>query len=198
MQKGLFVYNVYTDLMSSVVPVRVPEDLARRVKELVDAGVYSNRSSLIREALRRLVVSEDRSVQKVALGKLAATFVSVMISWEERMVKDIVLFGSVARGEASAGSDVDVLVLTEGMEAWRVRQRLYGLIYPVIPSLGVDVSLIVIDRRSFISMVQAGDPFALSVVKEGIQLYGGFLDEYGKGAFGKSCSEAQGCGKAVS
>jgi hypothetical protein len=57
----------------------------------------------------------------------------------------------------------------------------------VIPSLGVDVSLIVIERSSFIGMVQAGDPFALSVVNEGIQLYGGFLDEYGKGALGKSC-----------
>jgi Arc/MetJ-type ribon-helix-helix transcriptional regulator len=173
--------------MSSVIPVRVPEELAQKVKELVDAGAYSNRSSLIREALRRLVVSEDKSLQRVAVGKLAATLVSVMISWEEKTVKDVVLFGSVARGEASAGSDVDVLVLVEGMEAWRVRQRLYGLVYPVIPCLGVDVSLIVMDRSSFIGMVQAGDPFALSVVKEGIQLYGGFLDEYGKGAFGKGC-----------
>lgn len=176
------VYNI----MSSVIPVRVPEEVAQKVKELVDAGVYSNRSSLIREALRRLIVSEDKSVQKVDLGKVVATLVSVIISLEERMVKDVVLFGSVARGEASAGSDVDVLVLIEGMEAWRVRQRLYGLIYPVIPALEVDVSLIVIDKRDFISMVQAGDPFALSVMHEGIQLYGGFLDEYGKGAFGKS------------
>jgi Arc/MetJ-type ribon-helix-helix transcriptional regulator len=173
--------------MSSVIPVRVPEDVAQKVKELVDAGVYSNRSSLIREALRRLIVSEDKSAQKLEVGKLAAKLVSVIVSWEEKTVRDVVLFGSVARREASAGSDVDVLVLVEDMEAWRVRQRLYGLIYPVMAALEVDVSLIVIDRRRFIGMVQAGDPFALSVTSEGIQLYGGFLNEYGKGASGKSC-----------
>jgi hypothetical protein len=53
-------------------------------------------------------------------------------------------------------------------------------------ALDVDVSLIVIGKRDFADMVQAGDPFAVSVVREGIQLYGDFLNECGKGASGKS------------
>jgi Arc/MetJ-type ribon-helix-helix transcriptional regulator len=185
-QEALFVYGAYTHVMSSVIPARVPEEVAQRVKELVDSGVYSSRSSLIREALRRLIASEDKSAQWTDVRKLAATLVSVMISWEEKRVEDILLFGSVARGEASEGSDVDVLVLVEGVEAWRVRQRLYGLIYPVIVALGVDVSLIVVDKRKFASMVQAGDPFALFVMREGTRLYGGFLGERVKSAPGKS------------
>jgi Arc/MetJ-type ribon-helix-helix transcriptional regulator len=172
--------------MSPVIPARVSEEVAERVEELVGSGVYSSRSSLIREALRRLIASEDKSAQKTDVRKLAATLVSVMISWEEKKVKDVLLFGSVARGEASEGSDVDVLVLVEGMEAWRVRQRLYGLIYPVITALGVDVSLIVIDKGDFASMVQAEDPFALSVMREGTWLYGGFLSERVKSAPEKS------------
>jgi len=172
--------------MSVVIPVRVPEDLAREVKELVEAGVFSSKSSLVREGLRRLVVSEAENAQKVDLRRLVASLISVMISWEESAVKDVVLFGSVARGEASKRSDVDVLVLVEGAETWRVRQRLYDVIYPVMAALEVDVSLIVIDKRDFAGMVQAGDLFALSVLREGKQLFGDVLNEFGKGASRKS------------
>jgi Arc/MetJ-type ribon-helix-helix transcriptional regulator len=172
--------------MSSVIPVRVPEEVAQKVRELVEAGVFPSRSSLVREALRRLIVYEGTSAKKADLRRLVASLVSVLISWEESMVTDVVLFGSVARGESSEGSDVDVLVLVEGKRAWRIRQRLYSLIYPVMVALDVDVSLIVIGKRDFAGMVQAEDPFAVSVVREGIQLYGRFLNECGKGTPGKS------------
>ena len=171
--------------MSAVVPVRVPREVVERIRELIEAGVFSNRSALVREALRRLVASEGVSGQKGALGKAVAEMASVMIVWNEETVTDVVLFGSVARGDASFASDVDLLVLVEGAEGWVVRQRLYDLIYPVIPALGVDVSLIVIDRKHFIRMIGEGDPFALSVVREGVQLHGGLLDEYSKGSFGE-------------
>jgi len=173
--------------MSAVVPVRVPREVARKIKELVDAGFYPNRSSLVREALRRFMVSEGASMEKTTLGRFAATLVSLMISWGEKAVTDVILFGSVARGEATVESDIDLLVLVEEAEGWRVRQRLYDLIYPVIPALGVDVSLIVIDKRGFVRMARDGDPFALSILGEGVQLWGSFLDEYGEGAFGKGC-----------
>ena len=172
--------------MSTLIPIRVPKEVAQKIKELVDAGLYSNRSNLIREAIRRLIVSEDTSAQKTNLGKIAATLVSIMISWEEKTITDIILFGSVARGEATAESDIDLLVLIEDTEGWRIRQRLYDLIYPIIPALGIDVSLIVIDKKSFIQMIEKGDPFALSITKEGIQLQGSFQNEYSKGTFGKS------------
>ncbi|MBE0519694.1 nucleotidyltransferase domain-containing protein [Candidatus Bathyarchaeota archaeon] len=172
--------------MSVVIPVRVPREVAQKIRELVDAGMYPNRSSLVREALRRFMVSEGMSTQKTALRKFAATLVSIMISWEEKAVTDVILFGSAARGEATVESDIDLLVLVENAEGWMVRQRLYDLIYPVIPALGVDVSLIVMDKKVFIHMAEEGDPFALSIVREGAQLQGSFLDEYSEGTFGKS------------
>lgn len=184
MERFICIHRVY-ESMSLVIPVRVPREFAQKIKELVDAGLYPNRSELVREALRRLVVSEGMTAQKNNLGKVAATVASAMVFWNEKSVTDVVLFGSMARGEATVGSDVDLLVLVENAEGWVVRQRLYDLVYPIIPALGVDVSLIVIGKKRFIRMVGEGDPFALCVVREGVQLYGGFLDEYSKGAFGE-------------
>ena len=172
--------------MSVVIPVRVPREVAEKIKQLVDVGLYPNRSTLIREALRRLIVSEGVAAQKSTLGKVAATLASVMIAWNEKTVTDVILFGSVAHGKATGESDVDLLVLVEKAEGWVVRQRLYDLVYPIIPVLGVDVSLIVIEKKRFIPMVRRGDPFALSVMTEGIQLHGGLLGEHSKSAFGKS------------
>lgn len=172
--------------MSAVIPVRVPREVAQRIKEMVDAGLYPNRSDLFREALRRLIVSEGMTAQKNTLGEVAATLASAMISWNEEAVTDIILFGSLARGEATVESDVDLLILIENEEDWVVRQRLYDLIYPIIPALGVDISLIVIDKKRFIHMIGEGDPFALSVMWKGVQLHGGSLGEYRKSASGKS------------
>ena len=183
-ERFICVHRVYK-VMSVVIPVRVSREVAEKVKELVDAGAYVNRSRLVREALRRLIVSEGETAQKGNLGKVVATIASVLIAWNEKAVTDVVLFGSVARGEETVESDVDLLILVENAEGWVVRQRLYDLIYPIIPALGVDVSLIVMDKERFIGMVEEGDPFAVSVVGEGVQLHGGVLDECGKGAFEK-------------
>jgi len=179
--------------MSTVIPVRVSREVAQEIEELVSAGLYPNRSTLIREALRRLIVREGITTQRMTLGKVAATIASTMISWNEKTVKDVILFGSTARGQATAESDVDLLVLVENAEGWVVRQRLYDLIYPIIPALQVDISLIVMDKKGFIHMAEERNPLALSIIEEGTQLHGDFLNEYGKGTFGKSRCEIKGC-----
>lgn len=184
MERFICIRSVYK-IMGAVVPVRVPRELAEKIRKLVEAGVFSNRSVLVREALRRLVVSEGIVAERTTLGNIAARIASVMIVWNEKAVTDVILFGSVARGETAVESDVDLLVLVEDAQGWVVRQRLYDVVYPVILALGVDVSLIVVDRKLFIRMVEKGDPFALSVLRDGVQLHGGFVDEYGEGAFGK-------------
>ena len=179
------IQNYGAQIMSAVVPVRVSKELAAKITELVEADVFPNRSVLVREALRRLVVSEGIVAEKTTLGSIVARIAFIMIVWNEKAVTDVILFGSVARGEAAVESDVDLLVLVEDAEGWVVRQRLYDVVYPVILALGVDVSLIVVERKLFIRMVEDGDPFALSVLRDGVQLHGGFMDEYGEGAFGK-------------
>lgn len=168
--------------MSQIIPVRVPKDVAERIKRLVDLGVFPSRSSLVREALRRLSVSEELELPKNAFVRDVAVLASCIIAWNEKSVSDVILFGSVARGEATVESDVDLLVLVENVEGWVVRRRLYELIYPIIAALGVDISLVVVEKKRFTEMVRGEDPFAVSVLKEGIQLYGGFLIEHGESA----------------
>lgn len=179
--------------MSQVIPVRVPKDVVERINRLVDLGVFPNRSSLVREALRRLSVSEEREFYKSAFIRDVAVLASCMIVWNEKSVSDVILFGSVARGEATVESDVDLLVLIENVESWVARRRLYDLIYPIIAALGVDISLVVFEKKRFMEMVRVEDPFAVTVLKEGIQLYGGFLIEHCKSAFRKGFGAVEGC-----
>jgi len=172
--------------MSVVVPVRVPKELAQKINELISRGLYSSRSDLIRESLRRFIVSERAFTQKTSIDHVIAVLASSIIAWNEKTVTDVILFGSTARGEATLESDVDLLVLTEDPEPWKIRQRLYDLVYPIIPAFGVDVSLIVINKKNFIRMTRNQDPFATSTINEGKQLQGDFLTEYSKSTHGKS------------
>jgi len=172
--------------VSIVVPVRVPRELTQKINELVARGLYPSRSELIREALRRLVVSEGISTQKFATAQVIATLASTIIAWNEKNVTDVILFGSTTRGEATQESDVDLLILTENAKPWMVRQRLYDFIYPIIPASGIDVSLIVIDKNNFTRMIKDEDPFAHSALNEGIQLQGNFLNEHSKSTHGES------------
>jgi len=186
--QGLFVYTVYTKVMSAVVPVRVPRKLTQKINEIIAKGLYPSRSDLVREALRRLIVSEGAFTQKFDVGRSIASLASSIVVWNEKTVTDVILFGSTARGEATFESDVDLLILTERARPWVVRQRLYDFIYPIIPAFGVDISLIVIDKNNFTRMVKDKDPFAMSIISEGIQLQGDILNEYSKGASRKSDS----------
>lgn len=185
--EALSVYTLYTELMSVVVPVRIPKELARKIQELLAKGLFPSRSEFIREALRRLIVSEGTAfTQKLAAGDIIASLASTIIAWNEKTVTDVILFGSTVRGEATSESDIDLLVLTENAEPWRVRQHLYDLVYPIIPALGIDVSLIVIDKNEFTRMIKDEEPFATSIINEGKQLQGDFLSEYSKSPHGKS------------
>ena len=90
---------------------------------------------------------------------------------DEFSVAALYVFGSVVRGEAVAGSDVDLLVIIDRGEPWKVRRSLYEIIYPVIAVLGVDVSLMVIRQEDWLEMLGNGDPFAASVLGEGQPLW---------------------------
>ena len=171
--------------MSVVIPVRVPRELAEKIDQLVKFGLYSSRSNLMREAIRRFAASEHAFTSKIMDKQLIATLASSIIAWNEKTTVDIILFGSTARGEATTESDVDLLILTEEAHPWVVRQRLYDLIYSLIAVLEVDISLIVISKETFTKMIKDKDPFAISIINEGVQLHGGLLNEHSKSTYGK-------------
>ena len=80
-------------------------------------------------------------------------------------IDSIILFGSVARGEAKEDSDIDILVIWKGDEAegWRA---MTGLAFDVL-----------LDEEEYISTkvlgledLKAENPFIKNVIKEGIKI----------------------------
>ncbi len=153
------------------MPARLPAELARGVSALVKSGRYANRSEVIKEATR-LLLSSGGLPPPSSMARVAARLVSVLVAWNSLGVESVTLYGSVARGEAGSQSDVDILVVVDKGEPWRIRRSLYELIYPVIAVMGVDISLVVVRREDWLGMLASRDPFAVSVLKEGRPLWG--------------------------
>jgi len=82
-------------------------------------------------------------------------------------IEEVILFGSTARGEATAASDVDVLVIT-GSEDFRIRRDLIGLAYDIMLETGVDLSIKVLSRND----MERGrnSPFLKAVLAEGARV----------------------------
>jgi predicted nucleotidyltransferase len=81
----------------------------------------------------------------------------------------IILFGSAARGELSAESDVDFIIIkqdTPYLGAERIRE-LSRLINRDIP-----VDFLIYRPDEFEGRLAMGDPFLKSIIKEGKMLYG--------------------------
>jgi putative addiction module CopG family antidote len=89
--------------------VSLTPELEKFVRQKVASGLYNNASEVVREALRLLHdrlgkrPAPDKVAVRKALGQLEAGL-------RAKGVTALYLFGSVARGGATGGSDVDVLV----------------------------------------------------------------------------------------
>jgi uncharacterized protein len=82
----------------------------------------------------------------------------------------IILFGSAARGEFSSDSDADFLIIKRDTPLYgadRIRE-LSPLIDREIP-----LDLLVYRPEEFEERLNLGDPFLMSIIKEGKVLYGG-------------------------
>jgi predicted nucleotidyltransferase len=75
----------------------------------------------------------------------------------------IILYGSVARGEANPDSDIDLLVLWNGNEheGWRA---MTGLAFDVMVDSGEYLSVKVMNAKTF----SEASPFGHNVISEGI------------------------------
>jgi len=73
-----------------------------------------------------------------------------------------VLFGSYSRGEATASSDIDILIDSKGE---LVNIGFYGLLEDITRKLGKSVDLLEL------SELQSGSPIARAIQREGVVLY---------------------------
>ena len=96
-------------------------------------------------------------------------------------IDEIILFGSVARREASEDSDIDILVIGEVS-----LEELVNISFPILLEYEELISAKNMNREHFDFLVREGYSFARNISKEGIILYEGM----GK-AFGESRREAK-------
>ena len=91
--------------------VSLPPGLREYVRRKLEAGLYGNASEVLREGLRLLVARDEAGRPEPPLkSEVRAELAAMEEALRKEGVTALALFGSVARGEAQADSDIDVLI----------------------------------------------------------------------------------------
>ena len=80
-------------------------------------------------------------------------------------IEEIILFGSVARGDDRPDSDIDILVITSG-EDFRIREFLTGIAFDLLMQTGERLSVKVLSRADVVA--HRHYPFIRSVFRDGV------------------------------
>ncbi len=164
--------------MGRIIPLRLEDAMADQLDRLVAAGVFLNRNDGIRagvrEALKRF--AGNTTAARNALARVIANY---LIISQQGKIEAIALFGSVAAGRDVPGSDIDILVITNGPTSYDVelaRVREVGLL-----TQGIDeqVSLHHESSVDFASGLEHGFEFETGIVARGILLAGSLTSRAG-------------------
>jgi len=82
-------------------------------------------------------------------------------------IESIILFGSVARGEAGEESDIDILVVTR-KEDFRLRRMLIEIAFDILLDTGENISVKTLSKDEFER--RKNFSFLRSVISEGIRI----------------------------
>jgi predicted nucleotidyltransferase len=85
-------------------------------------------------------------------------------------VESVILFGSVARGEADEESDVDLLIVTAKPLDRLVRHQITKIIFQVNLKYGTNFSSLVVDRENWEKGLLSSSPIREEILKEGVPL----------------------------
>jgi len=165
--------------MALPIPTKLEESLIRALDRLVADGIYQSRSEAIRDSVRRLV--ERSYISKIRFLRIIAEITAqAILSKYKDTVNDIILYGSVASGQVSEDSDVDILALvsTKGHESTsQVEVGIHEITYPIALTSGSVITPIVLERRRFLELCRKGEHFVDEIVRKGISLHGMMLNE---------------------
>lgn len=86
--------------------------------------------------------------------------------WKDQ-VEHIILFGSVARGDAKEDSDIDLLVIVK-KEDFRLRRQMISCAYDIMQERGCMISVKVLSKHDFKRMKNFS--FLREVCAEGVRI----------------------------
>lgn len=84
-------------------------------------------------------------------------------------IDEMILFGSVATGHAKNGSDMDILVITDG-DDFKVEKDLIGMAFEVSLKTGEDISVKAISHRDRENMIKMSTSFIRNIISDGVKL----------------------------
>jgi uncharacterized protein len=83
-------------------------------------------------------------------------------------IESLILFGSVARGEADAESDIDLLVLTSELLSSPERHQITDLVFEINLKYGTNYSTLVVDQKSWDTGLLSILPIHIETIKDGV------------------------------
>ena len=88
-------------------------------------------------------------------------------------LKQVILYGSYARGDYTEDSDIDIMVLTTltDKEIEQIETEIYDLAFDFLMDYGVDINVVIKNEKQFNYWLGAL-PFYNNVQKEGVVLSG--------------------------
>ena len=102
--------------------------------------------------------------QHQALGELRRRL------FDEFDIEALILYGSVARGEADEESDLDLLIVTARPLMRPARHEITDMVFEVNLLYGTNFSTLVVDRNSWEAGVFSVLPLRDEILKDGIKL----------------------------
>ncbi|OQY59241.1 MAG: hypothetical protein B6245_07760 [Desulfobacteraceae bacterium 4572_88] len=93
---------------------------------------------------KKLVASPDKQLSMLKLDKKEekAIFRAARILKEKYPVKQVILFGSKARGDDEEGSDIDLFLLTSRPLHWKEREHVIGELFDIEIEFDVVISIL--------------------------------------------------------
>jgi predicted nucleotidyltransferase len=132
--------------------------------DLARAGQYSNHRSG-----RRATINEDNfsiAPLRVLLDPITALTDTVRET-AGHDVKTVILFGSIARGEANIGSDIDLAVIAPA--GWEGRADREDAVRAL---LGNNCNVLVFTPEDFTRLADTGEPVVQEILTDGVALIG--------------------------
>lgn len=93
-------------------------------------------------------------------------FVRVVLEKYGEKIENIILFGSVARGEAKEDSDIDILVVGNVS-----LEELVDVSFPILLEYGELISTKNMKKEHFEYLAKEGYSFVRNILREGVVLY---------------------------
>ena len=148
--------------IAEVAPSNATEVLAGIVSES-----RAGRASLVELNPQHLAVPHVLALAGLR-GELIRRLRDRMLTWENLRVAW--LFGSVARGDAHAGSDIDVLIVVDDVRAAGLHDQLAQLHADVLGWTGNELQVVEHSEESWAELVTARNPLVAEIRDDGVVL----------------------------